>query len=49
MGGVLFHINGGLPFLIWGAIMAILLVVATTFLKAVVSKSRTGISTAASV
>jgi DHA1 family tetracycline resistance protein-like MFS transporter len=33
MGGVLFQVNGGLPFIVWGAMMALLLLVAWVYLK----------------
>jgi DHA1 family tetracycline resistance protein-like MFS transporter len=33
MGGVLFQVNGGLPFIVWGVMLAILFVIAWMFLK----------------
>lgn len=33
MGGVLFQVNSGLPFIVWGGMMAILLAIAWVFLK----------------
>lgn len=33
MGGVLFQVNSGLPFIVWGMMMAILLIIAWVFLK----------------
>ncbi len=33
MGGVLFQVNGGLPFIVWGVMMAILFIIAWVFLK----------------
>ena len=46
MGGVLFQVNGGLPFIVWGVMMAILLIIAWVFLKPeqdqILQKNRTG-------
>jgi MFS family permease len=33
MGGILFQVNSGLPFIVWGAIMAVLFGLAWTLLK----------------
>lgn len=33
MGGVLFQANGGLPFMVWGAMMAVLLIIAWVYIK----------------
>lgn len=49
MGGVLFAVNGGLPFIVWGAIMAALLVIAWLFLKPGTAQDVTGTTTPATL